>query len=264
MACGCSKKSNSTAIGGAVPVYSEVKRSKPLPTPSVRMPYTTAPSDACLLCADKHVSSACAEACTSASLWYMLGELELARRHLLGVDKGLSDMAANAMLAVAEHAEGWQDRISELSDIVQKQLESVGGAAAAVGIPVATHGEPAPSDNPLVGVVRLGAACRLVREIGYIHKNRAMAIGDLTAAAEQLTRSDANIAPLIRDLRHAVQMAIRTDMSPAWQAACEKAASLLPGAKSAAYAALLKGLRVYLGLPSEDFIPGVENVQEQS
>ena len=247
MACGCKARAEeSTDRADAV------QRVDP------GAPYDTLPTEACLLCADKHIGMACAEAFTASDPCVVLGELELARRHLLAADEAVGSLAAGTLYAAAAAADGWRSGLDRLSCAVASLLEqdtgrkTVRGALADVSVLRLQD-----TNNQLVGVVRLGAACRMARELGYMPKNRPVIIGDLVAAAEQLVRHDDDLGTLIRNLRHAVQTAPRADLSADWLAVCQRAARTLPPWRSPGHADLLVGLRAYLGLPA-DFIPGVE------
>lgn len=208
----------------------------------------TRPSEACFLCADKHLSSAVLEASTRSRAWFVLGELELARRHLLAADPALAGNAAVVICSAAAADKNWRDGVSALSRAVASRL-ALPGEDKRMGV----DADPSAYDgtgegNPLLGVLHLGAACRLVRELNYIQENRAMIIGDLVAAAEQLARTSIALSQEIRELRHTAQIAVRSDLSDRWIDICDRAARLLPPWHSAAHLALLPGLRAYLGL----------------
>lgn len=239
MACGCRNASRVNNDG--------VKFSAPA---GGAPQYVTAPTEVCLLCADKHVSVAYEEAMLSARPWLVLGELELARRHLAGLEDALSVQAAETVYGSAAAAAGWRDLISGLSDAVCARLLTAEGQAenkASAGF--STGQQPADVNNQLLGVIHLGAACRMARELGYMPKNRAMIIGDLVAAAEHLVRHDNTLGSRIRELRHSVQTANRADLSSQWIDVCERAVSSLPAWGSDEHAELLPGVRAYLGLP---------------
>lgn len=228
---------------------------------AARAPYDTLPTEACLLCADKHIGMACAEAFTASDPCVVLGELELARRHLVAIPGDAGRLAAETLFASAAAADGWRSMLDRLSCRVAELLEAAPGRdtgrGALADVAVLRLQD---TSNQLVGVVRLGAACRMARELGYMPKNRSVIVGDLVAAAEHLVRHDSDLATMIRNLRHDVQSAPRADLSADWLAVCQRAARTLPPWRSAAHADLLVGLRAYLDLPA-DFIPGVENVR---
>jgi len=234
MSCGCKAKTGDLA-------------GVPSQAPSTPRPRTR-PDEGCFLCADKHVSSAWLEASTTSRTWFVLGELELARRHLLAADVTLATQAAYALFAAASATEGWRTAVDELAKAVADRLNH--GQSEATGKFAAQEKySSARTVNPLLGVLHLGAACRLARELNYMEENRAMIIGDLVAAAEQLVDADVYTADLIRELRHSVQTAPRADLSGSWMDACARACAILPPWHSDKHSALLPGLRAYLGLP---------------
>ena len=244
MACGCSKDK------AEAPVVSP-ERKYELGTSAPKDAYVVMPDEACLMCAGKHASSAYAEARTTARTMSMLGDLELARRHLQRAYDRYAERSAAIMAKIVVGVDGWRPCLGELAAELLQAAENDEKAA----VPVAKSGVQ-DVGNVLVGLVRLAAARRLAEELGYMPKNRAMIIGDLVAAAEQLVRADSSLAMTLRELRHRVHTSPRADLSMLWQMACDRAETVVGGRSKDGVAELLPGLYAYLGLPS-DFIPEV-------
>lgn len=244
MACGCNKNKSAARIPA---VRSNIQEGGTELPRSIDAAYKTMPDEPCLVCAEKHVSASYAEARTTARTMNVIGDLELARRHLLSGYPDLAVETAEALFSAVCATSGWRDLIGRLAERLSVAEDKAG---AAIGSGDATLFD---DNNMLVGIVRLAAAYRLAAELGYMQLNRVMITGDLVYAAEQLAATDVELSVMLRELRHRVQLLPDADPSSLWGVVCRNALSRMPSRDSSLFSDLLPGLRAYLGLPS-DFI----------
>ena len=214
MPCGCHSVNVKSSMGSDIPMMS-------LREPIQDAAHEVLPGESCIFCACKHISVAYSDALSDGPWSRIIGELELARRHTLA-EFGMVAASAGSVLYHACLLE--KDAVLELlPPLAEQALDAADNAKKSNQL--STRQEPAM--NPFMGFIHLFAAWRLASEIGYMPMNRAMIIGDLELAGEQLVRFGFDSYLYIRNLRHRVESTRAADFSEDWNAAVKAAMDLL-------------------------------------
>lgn len=236
MACSC--RNSGTVRSSGAPVAASA-------------PHSVLPGESCIYCADKHVSTAYALALADDSVGAVIGELELARRHTaLEYPKEAQAIAGTLYLASTRGKSAFLDRIGALQEEIGKAAMDAAPEAAVMKDGQLWDMPPHPhqSVNALVGELHVCAAWRLASELGYMVPNRAMIIGDLALAAEQLSRYDYDLGVRLRDMRHRVQTIRSADLDRSWAEAWERTDAIVRRNLKEFRETQAKGLRDWLGL----------------
>lgn len=235
MACSCQTRSAVVESTSSEVVQQPVRLESAAVSPQLRpaagrrmaLPHEVLPDDSCVFCALKHASTALAELAADGYLPLVVGELELARRHTRLEFGEQAEAAGRALLAaLSPDRSGLPSMVHGLCLELQK-LADAGGAAAESGGSEKSAGmfsyrrgyrvvRSTPTTNPLKAGVHLCAAWRLAAEVGYMGVNRAMIIGDLALAREHVVRFDIELSDRLRELRHRIQLARRSDLDRVW------------------------------------------------
>lgn len=176
----------------------------------------------------------------------MLGEIELARRHTR-----LEYPEVASLLAQLEYDIAIRNN-SELKNDFDKAIFSVTNALSTAQESSDTKRSQLvdiPIKCPFAGEIYICSAWRLASEIGYMGLNRAMIIGDLALAREQLVRFDKDLDNLSRELRHFVQNSPGAALTDKWRALTQRAAKVIESNLSTFIANYTQDLSTWLATP---------------
>lgn len=216
MACGCAANRRNSE-GSVLTVSPEIKLSV----------HEVLPGQSCVFCGEKHAACAYALLTAGGNSSAALGELELARRHLVSEYHSVSPLVAQAEYTLVSGdrnnaCKELADALPKLAEIAMSTNPDTSSESDEL-TPMYINETTSAVTNPFVGRIHLCAAYRLAFEVGYMVPNRAMIIGDLALAREQLTRFDIGIGNLLRELRHRVQTTKAADLNIYWPYVCDKA-----------------------------------------